>query len=180
MASWPAYTLILDVMPATASRWDPGNALLGATHPPRTAWGRADLEALLAGPIEAVMTALEAEGKNPTGTVTPRQAVRRTVGYYRRHRPSMGDDEDLAQGWPRGTGVVEGACRHLVQERMEPSGRRWTQDGAPGVLDRRAVRINGHGERSWPLHRHHQHQRLYGRSPSAPALAEAQVLEWAA
>jgi hypothetical protein len=118
--------------------------------------------------------------KDPTHTATQRQAVRRTVGYYRRNRPYMHDDEYLARGWPIGTGVVEGACGHLVQDRLEPSGMRWTKGGAQGVLDLRAVRINGHWDKYWPFHRPQQHQRLYGPSVPAPALAEARVLEWAA
>jgi hypothetical protein len=180
VAHFPEHTLILDVIHATEYLWDTANTLLGETHPQRLAWVRAYLEPLLAGQTEAVITALEAEMKDPTGTGTQRQAVRQTVGYYRRHQPSMHDDEYLARGWPIGTGVVEGACGHLVKDRMEPSGMRWTKTGAQAVLDLRAVRINGHWERYWAFHRHQQHQRLYGRSAPAPALAEARALEWAA
>jgi hypothetical protein len=79
-----------------------------------------------------------------------------------------------------GTGVVEGACGHVVKDRMEPAGRRWTPGGAQAVLDLRAVRRNGHWEAYWPLHRHQPHQRLYGPSAPGPALAEARALEWAA
>jgi hypothetical protein len=92
----------------------------------------------------------------------------------------MHDDEYLARGWPMGTGVVEGACGPLVNDRLEPSGMRWTQGGAQGVLALRAVRSNGHWETYGPFHRHQHHQRRYGRSVPAPALAEARVLEWAA
>jgi len=175
VAHVPEYTLILDIMHATEYLWDTATALLGETHPHRTAWVRAYLEALLAGQTEAVITALEAEGHDPTCTATQRQAVRRTVGYSRRHRPYMPDDEYLAHGWPIGTGVVEGACRHLVNDRLEPLGMRWTTGGAQGVLDLRAVRLNGHGDLYWPFHRHHQHQRRYGPSTSAAALAEARA-----
>jgi hypothetical protein len=56
-------------------------------------------------------------------------------------------DEYLAQGWPMGTGVIEGACGHLMQDRLEQSGMRWTKAGAQAVLDLRAVRLNGHGDR---------------------------------
>ncbi len=176
----PAHTLVLDIIHATEYLWDTANALMGETHPQRLAWVRAYLEPLLAGQTDAVITALEAEMKNPTCTGTPRQAVRRTVGYYRRNRPYMRYDEYLARGWPIGTGVVEGACRHLVKDRMEQSGMRWTTDGAQAVLDLRAVRLNGHWDLYWQFHRQHQHQRLYGRSTPAPALAEARALEWAA
>ena len=176
----PEYTLILDVIHATEYLWDTANALLGETHPQRLAWVRAYLEPLLAGQSDAVITALEAEAKDPTCTVTQQQAVRRTVGYYRRNQPYMHDDAYLARGWPIGTGVVEGACGHLVKDRMEQAGMRWTTGGAQAVLDLRAVRLNGHWEAYWQFHRQQHHQRLYGRSAPAPTLAEARALEWAA
>jgi hypothetical protein len=180
MTHFPAYTLILDIIHATEYLWDTANVLLGETHPHRLAWVRAYLEPLLAGQIDAVITALEADGHDPMRTATPRQAVRRTVGYYRRNRPYMRYDEYLAHGWPIGTGVVEGACGHLVKDRMEQSGMRWTPAGAQAVLDLRAVRLNGQWDAYWPLHRQQPHQRLYGPSVPAPALAEARALEWAA
>jgi hypothetical protein len=83
----PEYPLILDIIHATESLGDTANILLGETHPQRTAWVRASLEALLAGQTDAIITALEAEGHDPTRTATPRQAVRRTVGSSRRNRP---------------------------------------------------------------------------------------------
>jgi hypothetical protein len=143
-------------------------------------WVRADLEPLLAGQTDAVITALEAEAHDPTCTATQRQAVRRTIGYYQRHRPYMRYDEYLAQGWPIGTGVIEGACGHLVKDRMEQSGMRWTKAGAQAVLDLRAVRLNDHGDGYWQFHRQQQHQRLYDTSAPVPAQAEGQALELAA
>jgi hypothetical protein len=120
----PQHTLVLDIIHATEYLWDTANALLGETHPQRTAWVRAYLEPLLAGQTAAVITALEVEAHDPACTATQRQAVRRTVGYYQRNRPYMRYDEYLARGWPMGTGVVEGACGHLVKDRMEQAGMR--------------------------------------------------------
>jgi hypothetical protein len=180
LTHFPEYTLILDIIHATEYLWETANILLGETHPQRTAWVRAYLEALLAGQTDAIITALEAEGHDPTRTTTQRQAVRRTVGYYRRNRSYMRYDAYLAHGWPIGTGVVEGACGHLVKDRMEQSGMRWTKAGAQAVLDLRAVRLNGHWEAYWQLHQHQQHLRVYGRPTPALALAEARALEWAA
>jgi hypothetical protein len=177
---FPAYTLILDIIHATKYLWDAANALLGETHPQRLTWVRAYLEALVAGQTDAVISALEAEVQDPTCTATQRQAVRRTVGYYQRNRPYMHYDDYLACGWPIGTGVVEGACGHLVKDRMEQSGMRWTKAGAQAVLDLRAVRINGHWEAYWQFHRHQHHQRLYDTSAPAPAAVEAQALMLAA
>jgi hypothetical protein len=126
----------------------------------------------VAGQTAAGLTVLEAEANDPTCTGTQRHAVRRTLGYYRRNRPYMHYDEYLAQGWPIGTGVIEGACRHLVKDRMEQSGMRWTKTGAQAVLDLRAVRLNGPWEAYGPFHRHQPQRRLYGMSAQVPAEAE--------
>jgi hypothetical protein len=120
----PAISLVLDIIHAIEYLWAAANALLGDTHPQRLAWVRAYLEALLAGQTDAVITALAAEVKDPTCTGQQRQVVQWTVGYYQWHRPFMHHDEYLARGWPIGTGVVEGACGHLVKDRMEQSGMR--------------------------------------------------------
>jgi hypothetical protein len=124
----PACTLVLDIIHAIEYLWAAAHALLGETHPQRLAWVCADLEALLAGQPDAVITALAAEAKDPTCTLPQRQAVQRTVGYYQRNRPYMHYDEYLARGWPIGTGVVEGACG-----RSGPHGAvRCAVQGAPG------------------------------------------------
>lgn len=176
----PQHTLVLDIIHVTEYLWDTANALLGETHPQRVAWVRAYLEPLLAGQTDAVLTALKAEANDPTCTATQRQAVRRTIGYYQRNRPYMRYDEYLARGWPIGTGVIEGACGHLVKDRMEQAGMRWTKAGAQAVLDLRAVRLNSHWDRYWQFHRQQQHQRHYGTSASVPERAEGQALELAA
>ena len=50
-------------------------------------------------------------------------------------------DAYLARGWPIGTGVVEGACGHLVKDRLEQAGMRWTKAGTQAMRDLRAVRL---------------------------------------
>jgi hypothetical protein len=89
-------------------------------------------------------------------------------------------DEYLAQGWPMGTGVIEGACGHLMQDRLEQSGMRWTKAGAQAVLDLRAIQLNGHGDRDGPFHRQQPHQRLYHSAAPVPEQAESQLLTRAA
>jgi hypothetical protein len=48
-------------------------------------------------------------------------------------------DEYLAAGYPIGSGVAEGACRHLVKDRMEQTGMHWTINGAQAMLSLRAI-----------------------------------------
>jgi hypothetical protein len=86
----------------------------------------------------------------------------------------------LARGWPIGTGVVEGACGHLVKDRMEQGGMRWSKEGAQAVLDLRGVRLTGDWDAYWQYHREQQHVRLYGTTPAAPPTVESQMLQLAA
>lgn len=74
-------------------------------------------------------------------------AQRRTIGsaitYFDNNRDYMRYDEYLAEGYPIGSGVAEGACRHVVKDRMELTGMRWTLTGAQSMLHLRAIYING-------------------------------------
>ena len=68
------------------------------------------------------------------------------INYLQRNRRYMSYDECLANGYPIGSGVVEGACRHLVKDRMELAGMRWRTDGAQAMLDLRSAFLNGDWE----------------------------------
>lgn len=180
VAHFPAYTLVLDIIHATEALWEAANALLGERHPQRTAWVRGHLCALLAGQTATVIGALQQAADTPTCTADQRAVLARVAGYYQRNAPYMRYDAYLAQGWPIGTGVVEGACGHLVKDRLDQSGMRWTLAGAQAVLDLRAVRLNGDWDAYWAFHRRQQQHRLYGMARPCPPPAEHQAAAWAA
>ena len=160
-AHCPGHTLILDIMHANEYLWDAATALVGEAETKRRRWLRPKLVQLLEGKVAEVIHSLEVAVAAPRRTRGQRQVLERTIGYYRRNQPYMRYDHYLAQGWPIGTGVVEGACGHLVKDRMEQAGMRWTVPGAQAILDLRAVRLNGDWDAYWRFHRQQQHQRLY-------------------
>lgn len=67
----------------------------------------------------------------------------------------------LASGWPIATGVIEGACRHLVKDRMDITGARWGLAGAEAILTLRAVRCNGDFDDYWKFHTSRERQRVH-------------------
>jgi hypothetical protein len=67
----------------------------------------------------------------------------------------------LECGWPIATGVIEGACRHLVKDRLDLTGARWGLEGAEAVLKLRAVRSNGDFDDYWRFHLSQEHQRVH-------------------
>jgi hypothetical protein len=75
-----------------------------------------------------------------------KKALARICGYLRKNRGRMRYDEYLRAGYPIASGVIEGACRHLVKDRMERGGMHWTPEGAQAMLDLRGVWIAGQWE----------------------------------
>jgi len=176
----PQFTLVLDIIHATEYLWDAANAVMGETHPDRSAWVGEQLVHILSGQTTTVIQTLHNLVQDPSRSTTQRQTLNTTIGYYQRNVPYMHYHQYLAQGWPIGTGVVEGACGHLVKDRMEHSGMRWTIPGAQAILDLRAVRINDDWDQFQSFHRQSQHQRLYGSYPSPAWIPETVVLSQAA
>lgn len=72
-----------------------------------------------------------------------RKRLLAVIGYLENNRAHMKYDEYLAAGYPIGSGVIEGACRHVVKDRMELSGMRWTVEGAQAMLYLRSIYLNG-------------------------------------
>ena len=68
----------------------------------------------------------------------------------------------LTKGYPIGSGVVEGACKNLVKDRMEQCGMRWTIAGAESVLSMRSIQINKMTGDYWKYHIAQERNRLYG------------------
>lgn len=76
-------------------------------------------------------------------TTERRRTIHGCIRYYNNNRSRMKYDEYLAAGYPIGSGVAEGACRHVVKDRMEQTGMRWTINGAQAMLHLRAIYLNG-------------------------------------
>ena len=67
--------------------------------------------------------------------------------------------EYLAAGFPIATGVIEGACRHLVSDRMDLTGARWSLAGAEAMLRLRALRSSGDFDKYWRFHEQREYER---------------------
>jgi hypothetical protein len=92
-----------------------------------------------------------------------RRVVLATIRYFTNNREHMRYDEYLAAGYPIGSGVAEGACRHLVKDRLERTGMRWTVPGAQAVLHLRAVYLNRDWDDYLEYHIHNEQTALYAQ-----------------
>ena len=65
---------------------------------------------------------------------TSRKPADEPAAYLTSKAPYLEYPTALANGWPIATGIVEGACRHLVKDRMDLTGARWGLAGAEAIL----------------------------------------------
>jgi hypothetical protein len=94
---------------------------------------------------------------------TKQEVVRSAIEYLENNREHMKYDEYLAAGYPIGSGVAEGACRHLVKDRLEQTGMRWTVAGAQAMLHVRAVYLNDQWDDFLEFRVEQEQSRLYQR-----------------
>lgn len=127
--------------------------------------------AVLAGASARVAAEITAEADAAGLTAAQRTGADACVRYLTGKQGFLRYDQALAAGWPIATGVIEGACRHLIGDRLDITGARWGLEGAEAVLTLRAVISNGDFEEYWRFHLAREHQRLYpGRTRGEHAL----------
>jgi hypothetical protein len=92
---------------------------------------------------------------------------------FKNKRPYLDYPTALTAGHPIATGVIEGACRHLVRDRFDITGARWSLDGAEAMLKLRAVRSNGDWEQYWQHHLAAEHERVHASRYAARVIPAA-------
>ena len=106
-----------------------------------------------------------------------RQRVDACADYLLNYKPYLHYDLYLKMGLPIATGVIEGACRYLVKDRMDRTGARWSLKGAEAVLRLRALRTSGDFDAYWRFHEQQEHLRnhvaLYAGGKVAPIRSRA-------
>jgi len=110
-------------------------------------WADGQLLRVLHGRAKAVAATLAAVAKKARGNPRTNDLnladADKAVTYLENNRRHMKYDEALANGWPIATGLIEGSCRYVIEDRFGITGARWSPDGAEDILKIRAVVVNG-------------------------------------
>ena len=154
-----AVTLILDLFHVLEYLWAAAFAFHAEGSAEAELWVRTQLLALLRGRVSQVAAAMRRRATVRAFTASKRATVDKCADYLLKYRDMLRYDQYLAAGYPIGTGVIEGACRYLVKDRMERTGARWSLDGAEAVLRLRALWTNGDFELYWAFHLHREYER---------------------
>lgn len=173
----PGFSLVLDMIHVDEHLWEAGSAIYGETDPHRDNWVAAQLLDILSSRTETVIQRLEETASKLCQGSQAAKILRRVAAYFGRNLPYMDYARYLQHGWPIGTGVIEGTCRHLVKDRMELSGMRWSMSGAEAILALRSVNENGDWDDFHDYRRAQRHQRLYGTPMNKDWLDQVERLE---
>lgn len=90
-----------------------------------------------------------------------REGVDKCADYLLKNKVRLQYDKALNSGLPIATGVIEGACRHLINDRLDITGARWSLQGAEAILKLRSLKSSGDFESYWAFHKQQSKDRLY-------------------
>jgi hypothetical protein len=148
-------TIIVDLVHVLEYVWKAARALFGGSTPEAEAWVGDRLLALLTGRSggDVAQTIRWWESRRELDDAA-HEMIEKACGYLadRTRTRLMHYAEALRDGLPIATGVIEGACRYLVKDRMDRTGARWSLTGAEAVLRLRAVRASGDFDAYWQFH----------------------------
>ena len=97
--------------------------------------------------LDDILADLEREKKRRRGK--KRDRIEQEINYLENGRERMDYVRFRAEGWPIGSGAVEGTCKHLVKERYNVTGARWKRENIPHVLALRLSIFNDEWETDW-------------------------------
>jgi hypothetical protein len=161
---------ILDWMHASEYLWKAAYLWLPESSPEAHAWVDRQQKRFRTGKVKDVIREIRQRARDGTIRGTQkRKAAGKIADYYQKNRDRMRYDRYRRRGLPIGTGAVEGACRHLVKDRMERSGMRWTVQGAQAILTLRGAYVSEHWQAFWEWYRAHEGFRLYGKAAAVKA-----------
>jgi hypothetical protein len=129
---------ILDIIHVSSYVWDVGKVLY-TSRDDQLAFVRSRMLEILNGRSSSVVAGIRRMATMQKIKGAKRETIDRTCNYLESNAERMKYDEYLRLGYPIATGVIEGACRHLVKDRMERSGMRWNMEGARSMLNLRAA-----------------------------------------
>jgi hypothetical protein len=158
-------TIIVDIVHVIEYLWKAGRAFHPESGPELECWVRHRLLAVLNGKASLMAGGMRRSATRKGLDKKTREPVDTCATYLINKSPYLHYDQYLSQGFPIATGVIEGACRHLVKDRLEITGAKWRLPSAEAVLRLRALRSSKDFDEYWAFHEaceyKRNHQDLY-------------------
>ena len=156
-------TVVLDIIHVVEYVWKAAHAFHREGSPELACWAWTRVRDILEGRAKRVASSMRRAATVAGFPPDIRKPVDTCADYLHKYAPYLQYDRYLAAGYPIATGVIEGACRHLVRDRMELTGARWRLVGAEAVLKLRALRASGDFDAYWDFHEKREYERNHAQ-----------------
>lgn len=144
--------ILLDVIHVIEYLWRAARALHPETSKEAEQWVNERLLAILRGQSSSVAAGMRRSATKRHLAKEARKPIDTCANYLLKYRQYLRYDVALAAGFPIATGIIEGACRHVVKDRMDLTGARWSLAGAEAVLRLRSLRASHDFDDYWRFH----------------------------
>jgi hypothetical protein len=153
-----AMPIVLDFIHVAEYVWKASRAF-AADQQARDAWVLPRLREILRGKASDVAAGMRRSATLRGLAAEDRTPVDVCADYLLKYAPYLHYHLALTHGAPIATGVIEGACGHLIEDRMNLTGARWSLNGAEAVLRLRALRSSGDFDEYWRFHERAEYER---------------------
>ena len=153
-------TILIDLIHVLEYLWKAAWAFHEPRDPAIETWTITQATGILHGrAAEVIARIAQLAREHPPQGSEHAKNIKKVLTYLDAKQPYLDYPKALAAGWPVATGVIEGACRHLVKDRMGITGARWSTDGAQAILWLRVIHANHDHDAYWNYHIQQEHQR---------------------
>ena len=163
-------TIVVDFVHVLEYLWNATWCFHAARDPAAEKWVHRQATAVLNGHARRVAGQIRRKATNAQLSPENRKIAEEAATYLTHKAVYLDYPTALKHGWPIATGIIEGACRHIVKDRMDLTGARWALAGAEAVLKLRAIKANRDLDAYWRYHltqeRHHIHEARYTTTSS--------------
>jgi hypothetical protein len=156
-----AVHLVIDLVHVPEYLWSAAWCFVAKDDPAAEDWVAEHALAILRGRSVHVASSIAQQTDEHRLASDRRGGVKQCVRYLENKEPCPCDEQALEQGWPIATGVVEGACWHLIADPSDITGSRCSVQGAEAVLGLHTMIGNGDFDEYWQFHAARERERLY-------------------
>jgi hypothetical protein len=156
-----AVTIVIDFIHVLEYLWKAAWSFFDKGKPASEEWVADQARKILHGKARQVAAGIRRRATAYGYSPAERAGADESARYLENKQGYLGYATALAKGWPIATGIIEGACRHIVKDRMDITGARWGLEGAEAILKLRALIATGDFDAYWRFHLRREHERIH-------------------
>jgi hypothetical protein len=154
-------TIVCDLIHVLEYLWKAAWSFFDKGEPAAEEWVADQARKILHGKARQVAAGIRRRATTCGYSPTERTGADECARYLENKKDYLDYATALAKGWPIATGIIEGACRYIVKDRMDITGARWGLEGAEAILKLRALTVSGDFDAYWRYHLRREHERIH-------------------